>query len=182
MGLTLSNDDRGHITALLNNGVLQKVQGDSFPTPAGVILVTCGDGDHFQNIYWLFRTQLICPGERERIHVLSRNGGALLLAPQAPRRVEGLLREIEEACTLKGIEATALCSHAPCGVARSYSLTVARSIDLLIQGKRFARSYMEARKPTMRFACFLHVHHGGDEKEIYFISASHWDAVRAQFL
>lgn len=87
----------------------------------GVILLACGDGNRFPELFSFHRELIHTQGGADCVHVITRNGGALRLSDKSMRR--GILEDVREAIELKGITTISAYVHGPCGWAalRGYS-------------------------------------------------------------
>lgn len=170
----LSDKDRQTYARLRKQHILDDVDTHRLDLSAGVILVTCSDGDQIldtiSHAMRLFDEQSIKP----RIHLIALNGGGLLVSEKSPlvankREDLIILEHIAVAQKLKGINTVALYTHAPCGAGTLASLTLEQEIDLLLA----AKTRLKETVSGIRAACFCHIDRG-DDKRTYFVSKNRW--------
>lgn len=179
----LTREDRETIREFRTRGILQDVEAHRLDQKEGVILVTCGDGDRFFDIFnYQVRMQA---GHRvhPRIHLLSWNGGPLTLAENSPvNHIPGasdvFLKHVEDAHRLKTIHSVALKAHAPCGAAYGASLSFRRVVELLFSAKYRVK---KCTPPGTTVACFLHVDYGDMLRRTYYIDHKGWFLYNEQF-
>lgn len=158
--------------------VLRDVQQHQIDARNGVVLVACGDGDQFHDLY-RHKTEILAPQRGEpRIHPLILNGGALLIPHDSPFNRDlpndgVLLQNIAGAIKLKDIRTIAIYVHAPCGMARSAELNFEEIIRLLVAAKRRIRHEL-SHVDGLKVAAFCHIH-WEDGKRTYHVSADAWD-------
>ena len=162
------------IASLREQGILLAVDGHQLEQTRGVVLVSCGDGDQF---FDLFKTQSllqICRPNFPRVHTLAWNGGALRLDHSIPIGSDApmFLKEITDSCFLKDIGTVALYAHYPCGKAALAHMTLLDVLRSLIRAKLAVKT---ARNNQGSVACFFHVNYQGNDtdnsprKRTYFI-------------
>ncbi len=164
------------IKELKKQDILQPPRGYQLDYRNGVIMVACADGDQ---LYDLFTTHAgLCPSNpnRHRIHLLTRNGGALWISrPRTFNRqtdeVGSLLKEIQKAHSMKHINAVALYTHVPCGVADEFNTDIVTNLKLLIEAKILVRPL----SPDFQTAEFFHVDYGQGKKRSYYVSPEKFD-------
>lgn len=155
-------------------GVLGDVEGHRIDESQGVIMVTCADGDQFEDVF--HHHSDICRSHRcnTRIHPLSLNGGAKLIAKNSPLQTAGedqvLLNNILGAHKLKGIDTVVLYAHAPCGAAYSNGVSFLEVMQLLFGGKQRVKNL----DPSLKVACFCHIDFGDGKKRTYFAKRDLW--------
>lgn len=155
---------------LKKQDVLQPLRGYQLDYRNGVIMVACADGDQ---MYDLFNTHAsLCPSNpnHARIHLLTRNGGALMLL-RNERLSCDLSKEIATASDLKHIKATALYTHTPCGIADALDITIGRSLNRLVTAKQ----RIDESNLHLQVACFFHVDYGQGKKRSYYVSPERLD-------
>ncbi len=176
--MPLTSEDMLVYGMLRDARVLQPVAAHELDERQGVILVSCGDGDHFTDIFTNHQRINVVHREASRIHSLSLNGGALLIAEGSPLNGEFrkdliLINDIQVARDLKDIHTVALYVHRPCGAAQMAGLDFLTTIDLLMNAK--ARLKVElSNTPPLKLACFLHIAFADGSKKTYFVSREHW--------
>lgn len=172
----LSKNDRRLIEKFIGLGVLLEVDGHKIDESKGAILVTCADGDQFEDLFTHHAN--ICKQQRcsdhARIHVLSLNGGAKLIAKSSPLHTAGedrvILNHISGAKALKDINTVVLYAHAPCGAAYSKGISFENVLRLLFEGK----DRVKESDKGLHVACFCHVDYGNGKKRTYFASREAW--------
>ena len=175
MGGNISEFDRGVISALRDEGVLQDMNGHSLDLGRGVIIIRCPDGDQMLDRIEHDRRVAIEAGVTPRIHLLTCHGGCMVIAPDSPLYPgkgidEFLLTQIAEAEALKEIHVISAEIHLPCGKARSLGLTVLHQIRLQMA----AKSRIKLIDPTNKVVCRIHVDYPDGRKRTYFISRAKW--------
>jgi len=171
----LSANDHTLIQNLRAEGVLQNVQEHLLDQSNGVILVTCADGDRFDDIY-RHQARMQSQVRRDtRIHPLTSHGGALACAPGSPihkRKLDSnvFLNQIADARDIKKINLIALYAHMPCAAARRAELDLPTALSLQIQAKNRVR----VSNPGAEVHCFFHVDYEGAKKRTYFLSSDRW--------
>jgi hypothetical protein len=178
--MPLKKDDASVLRSMRKGGVLRDIQSNRIDAHNGVILVACGDGDQFYDLF-SHKAEILAPQRgAPRIHPLTLNGGGLLIPENSPFNKDlphdrVLLTNIAGAMKLKEIYTVALCVHAPCGMARSAGLDFETMIRLLVEAKRRIRC--EIQHPELKVAAFCHVD-WEDGKRTYHVSADAWDKWR----
>lgn len=111
--------------------------------PTGAVLITCGDRDRFTG--HLSGCQRIIP-----VHILSLNGGALLLGSEIDEvRQQVLLEDCIEAMRLKELCFVFNLSHFPCGKATALGIGLRENILANLQGKeKLRRALNQAELPS----------------------------------
>jgi hypothetical protein len=175
--MPLKKEDGHVLQSLRKRDVLRDIEGNRLAADNGVILVTCGDGDQFADLFQHKAGMVAGTTGKPRFHTLSLNGGALLIPKGSPFNQDipydqVLLENIREAVRLKDIFTVAVYVHAPCGKAKSASLDFADVIGLAVDAKRRIRD--EVRVSGLKVAAFCHVD-WEDGKRTYHISAEAWD-------
>jgi len=182
---SISEEDLRVIRSLRTAGVLDDVEPHLLNQQNGAVVVVCADGDQSYDIFTNHARMQDAHRSDPRIHYITRNGGALRLAPYSPANKHGrttqldLLDEIAETLPMKGIETVALYIHAPCGKAATSAISFALSIELLFEAKRI----LKANVPGVRVSCFSHVDYGPNFIELgktkqrltYFASRTKWE-------
>src|SRR5690242_18946043 len=133
--MPLTSEDMPIFDMLRGARVLQPVEAHRLDERQGVIFVPCGDGDHFEDIFTNHQKINNVHREKPRIHSLSLNGGALLVASDFPlnkkrREDKTLIDHIQVARALKGIHTVALYAHRPCGAARMAGLDFLTTVEI----------------------------------------------------
>lgn len=101
--------------------------------PEGAVLITCGDRDRITGL--LSGCQRIIP-----VHILSLNGGALLLSDGIDdRRQHILLEDCVEALLLKELKLIFNLSHFPCGKGEALGIDFRNNILANLNGKRLLK-------------------------------------------
>lgn len=172
--MTLSDTDFQLYQNLRKAGVLEEIEPHRLEINDGIILVSCSDGDQFPDIVRHMGDVLVTCGAKRRIHPFTDNGGPLILDPSSPlasnMRCENLLVSIDGARELKGIATVALCTHAPCGMARKIGLNLAEVIRSLKQGK----AKLERSHSGLVVRPFVQIDLPDQRKRTYFISGQRW--------
>ena len=175
MKMLLSKEDLEAVRQLRDLNILDEVKGHLLDQRKGIILISCADGDQFNDIFSQKVKLQEGHCEYPRVHTFCWNGGALRLAPNSPVNKPGrstcrdLLDEIKDARMMKAIDTIALYIHAPCGKARAYNLSFINEINLLMS----AKTNIKKENPNIHVACFGHIDYG-DKKRTYFISRENW--------
>lgn len=167
------------VRKLRKAGLLEEVKNSLIDLHAGVIMVSCADGDQMSDV---FKTQAHWVEHQRRdprIHLLALNGGAIQLAPDSPtNKSDGedrvLLKHVLDAVKLKNIQTVVLYAHAPCGIAKAFNLNLLEEIDLLTAAQRF----LKEKNPELQITSFLHVDKGEAGKRTYFVSEKKWREYR----
>ena len=169
----LSDRDRKLIEKFIKNGVLEPLNGFQLDYSNGTIMVACSDGDQLYDL--ISRHTNLCQNNpnHTRIHLIALNGGALLLDATSPLGKEVpahpeyrvILRHLLGARELKKITSVALYSHAPCGMADKFGLSVADILRSLAWAKTFLENFHK-----FKAANFLHVDYGQGVKNSYHVS------------
>jgi hypothetical protein len=172
--LRLSQADRNFLIDLRNYGVLTDVFPTLIKNANGICIVTCADGDHFDNVYSYHRNMMISQGLTPRIHVLSSHGGALVLPLRSSlnknRRGDNLLEMMRETEELKDIHTFALEAHAPCGAAGLAKLNIYKQFQL----HRQADAIIQNQLPGAQVICFFHALWENNRERTYFFSGINW--------
>lgn len=172
--MPLSLKDRETVRALREFGVLIEIQQPRFlEYRNGNILVFCGDGDQSVDLF-THHVSMMSECEQCRPHLLTLNGGALLLPPDSPvaKSEEGkvLFRQIIKSSALKKIPTIVLYSHAPCGAAMEAGISLLEQLHLLMKAKLMVKSAL----PQGTVFCLFHVDKG-DTKRTYYVSRDAWN-------
>lgn len=146
----------------------------------GAIVVPCADCDQMDHVYEQVRKLCTIQNLLPRIHMLTANGGAMVLSPDWPdpagqRKAETLKEEIIEAREMKDIFTVLLFCHAPCGKASKLNMTVETTIRHLLKAKQVVKGM----HPRNFVRCIIQVDWQEQavdrpEKEIYFIPNERW--------
>ena len=181
--LPLSESEQISFDVMKRNLIVQPVEAHRLDQAKGVIIVPCGDGDQFPDIYKHHST-VVMQSEHPRTHTLALNGGALLLPKTSPlnhglREDLVLIYHIERARMLKGIDTVALYAHWPCGVACDAEMNFFSALQLLVQAKERLKSELRimGEREEMRVAkvaCYMHLASPEGKRRTYFISARRW--------
>ena len=170
----LSQADVKVLRKLRESEVLQDVNPDLIGLSRGVVVAPCGDGDRFDAFYMWLRGMMIAQGLPPRIHVLSRNGGILVLPSGSPLNTNGrgkdYLEEIESSTVMKGISTLVAYSHAPCGAAGLARIPLLEQFRL----QREADAIIQERFLGVQVLCFFHVAWEDGRERIYFFSGEKW--------
>jgi len=172
---------RREVRYLKELGVLQNIVDHRLEYERGAILVTCADGDRFPDVFTHQARLQERNGHPLRLHTLSWNGGALILAPRSPAVKRGrttdldAIDQIRTAREMKGINTVALHIHTPCGVAHALNLDLASSLELHMAAKLRLRSVIDGVCVT----CFLHVDFGEGKMKTYYVSREQWERSRS---
>ena len=151
--------DQEFAQMMRDNRVFEDIDPSKLDLSKGVILVACCDGDQIDDRYRFWCSLLESHGLPQRVHLITRHGGALRLAENSPLNKPGrttdidLIEEIEEAAPLKDIWTVILEAHGPCGKARACGLSLEASTDLHIRGKQRLRS----RRNDITYATVYHI-------------------------
>lgn len=173
--MQLSDVDRAQHEVLLKHYVFEDVESHRLEQQAGVILVTCSDGDQVPDIFTHHCSLIAEHHAHVRIHLIGLNGGSLLLHPESPLVKELgewriLHRHISDASAMKDIRSLALYAHAPCGAAGSVGLSLLQSVQLLMNGADLLRQRLQWKG---KIYPFFHVDNGST-KRTYFVSKTRW--------
>jgi hypothetical protein len=182
----LSKSDAAAIKLYVEASVLCSVEPHLIDQTDGAIVVTCADGDRSYDIFMHHAEMQRLHRPDPRIHWISRNGGALRLAPDSPLNKPGhstqidCLDDIGEAIMLKGMKVIVLYGHAPCGKAGHHGLSLHETLRLLISAKRVVLEHF----PDLVARCFYHVDFGPDYEALgrrkqqltYFLNREAWEA------
>lgn len=183
--LDLTKEDFALIGLYRQTGVFQRVDSYRLDQREGAVVVSCADADRFFDIFMNHAEMQRVHRDEPRIHWLTRNGGALRLAPQCPLNRPGrstqadFLDEIEETLPMKRIGVIALYGHAPCGKACAHEVSIPETVSLLVAAKNAVRE----RFPTAQVCCFYHVDYGPDFAQLgkdkrqltYFVDREKWE-------
>ncbi|MBP9864431.1 hypothetical protein KBC54_03215 [Patescibacteria group bacterium] len=164
----------GQFMLLRTYEILADVVGHRLDGSNGIILMPCGDGDQFHDLY-KHLAETVQFQSLPRIHVLSLNGGALLIPEHSPFNKERdygsvLIEHAVTAVKLKGIQTIVLEAHAPCGMARAAGLDLVSVVRLLVAAKRRLKVHL----PNVSVALFFHAHRA-DCRNTYFVSAQKFE-------
>lgn len=136
--------DLDTVEYLKTKGVLKHIKDPLLPRyerGRGVILDTCGDCLRFGEIYE-YQVGLVIKegGSREVVHVVTGNGGALILDEScpisSPPAALTYLQQIAGAVALKGIPLVMLYAHFPCGAAGLEDMSARAILQGLVNAKR----------------------------------------------
>ncbi len=136
--------DRQTVEYLIEQGVLKKTKDpeiEQYPRNRGVIFDTCGDCARFGEIYD-YQVSLVIKdgGSREMVHVITGNGGGLLLAEDcvvsSKEAAHLYLSQIAGAVALKGIPLVMIYGHFPCGAAGLEDMSARSIIQALVEAKQ----------------------------------------------
>ena len=128
--------------SLINAGLLTELEPDRIRNiaPTGAVLITCGDRDRFTG--HLSGCQRIIP-----VHILSLNGGALLLGDGIDeRRKQIILEDCVEAMHLKNLCFVFNLSHHPCGKSTALGIDLRKNILANLEGKKALREKLSQAK------------------------------------
>lgn len=170
----VSEEDQRTIAMMERAGVLQEVDGHRLSTPNGVIFVGCGDADQSVDVISRTLQSIFVKGEPVRPHFLFLNGGALLVPPKSPVRLQypedgiTICRNIREARAFKEINTIVLKAHIPCAKAAEFNLNVGDVVSLL----QDAKIHVREENPGLTIACLLHVDNGS--KKLRFLDGASW--------
>jgi hypothetical protein len=149
-------------------------------TRPGVIAVACADGHHLLALLKYHTAMCLDPATpdgEQCFHVLTRNGGGLVLSPEFMRRRHtpqldvNLLREIRESDDLKDTTHLDLFTHWPCGAALKVGLDFEAAVRTAMEG--FERAKIDL--PHFTITPFLMVYAQG-ERRTYLLSEPGWRA------
>ncbi len=174
----VSPDAKNFFAALRTLGIILGVAPHRLNLKGGVIVVTCGDGDHFFDVIWhlltvylqshlpwacrlplkigFFLPFIIWWFLSPRTHMLVLNGGACLLSPCWPKHEtfdigRALEEQVRVATDLKDIWQVILYAHAPCGAAGS--MLPKEQVAHLME----AKMRIKGLDPRYKVACFMHL-------------------------
>lgn len=173
---SLSFRDLRMITALRNGGVLRNTRPSIDEELNGAITVICGDADRVLELLSHHTDHCQRYRKEKRVHLLSLNGGALLLAPHSPfvrSYGDRVLKEhIEGAMNLKHIHDVSLYNHVPCGMAYGHGLDVFDVLDM-----QFAAEFALRKKLSdVQTTCYIHVDYGNGIMRTYRVCYTDWVA------
>lgn len=180
MILRLSEKDKALVRELRADGVgvLEAVDAHRLDQNDGAVLVACADGDQLWDVF-AHHAQTQVHRATPRMHLLSLNGGALLLPfnsklSRATHEDIHLLRHIKAGLQMKTMKTIALYAHAPCNAATQCELDVLQCVGYLMD----AKVRIKEEVPDVSVACFLHVDYSNDNdaerKRTYFVSPTNW--------
>lgn len=174
--LELSAVDDAIVSSLREFGVLVDVDGHKIDQANGVVLVTCGDGDHAHDIF-TYHVDMMGECKYPRIHVCAWNGGALRLVPNSdinnafPGADLVFMNEVAEACQLKQINTVCFYCHVSCGKAASVRMHAQKVVEHHILAKQRVRAAIANVTPV----CFVHVCRNG-KRNSYFLERNQWSS------
>ena len=167
---------------LINAGLLTEINAAEIQAsaPEGAVLITCGDRDRVTGL--LSGCQRIIP-----VHVLSLNGGALLLSDGIDAtRQQVLLEECVEAMFLKNLRFVFNLSHFPCGKGEALGIDLRNNILANLNGKsllkKVFRQYEFPKKPKVLPIISIDWRSApgnmqADVIKLYATSLAHWHAI-----
>src|SRR3989344_2284016 len=156
MQLRLSEEDRKSVLELRKFNILTDVKGHLLDQRKGMMLISCADGDQFDDIYSHKAMLQEKHYGTKRIHSFSWNGGCTRLVPNSPANKPGrgthrdFLDEIRDARAMKAIDTIALDNHAPCGKACACGLSFVQTLDLQMS----AKTKIKVENQGVHVACF----------------------------
>lgn len=184
---TISPAEERRIRDFREAQVLQKVERHRLTHVKRTVLITCPDGNQFNDLYNRHRHICLCGDEQdaEQVHhPLALNGGALLLPHSSPILLQGdgtyapdgevLLRNLNVAIELKDPQAIILYAHMPCGMAHKYDLSVDEQVHLLIAGKKRARRAAETLG-VKDMRAWLHICYPDGRQRTYHVCRSKYE-------
>jgi hypothetical protein len=162
------------IKELKENDVLEPLRGFQLDYSNGVVMVACADGDQMYDLFTTHASLCPCNPNRHRIHLLTRDGGALVLPSVhfANQASNILLNEIAAASLMKDIKTVALYTHIPCGIADKFGIKTKENVVLLTLAKQRVE-WMNVL--NLQVACFFHVDYGQGKKRSYYVSPEKFD-------
>ena len=159
----LGKTDLAFLEAVKDAGIVEAIKPELIDEPDGLVLITCGDCDHFPNLYnWL------CKMYTTRIHLLVLNGGGLLLPSKS--RVNGLcedavlIQHAKAAMEMKGIRSAIFSAHYPCGAAAERGINLQNVCRYIALGKKRLKRSIRSLKKV--YSC-LHIDYGDDKQKTY---------------
>jgi len=179
MAELLDERSRAYLRARRDDDILCDLDPHKAHHASGLLLLQCGDADISCGLLDHYRQLSGC----DRIHQITVNGGALNLssASPVPRRrayaITGLqlMYEIEEACSLKGLDKVVVCGHSACGAGRAAKLSEEDAMRLIVQGKLELREFFHRRgREHIEIGSMMHVRWNGDEPRLYFLDAARY--------
>lgn len=154
-----------YIEKLRSEGILSHIRNNPSKREDGIILIACGDCDRFDELYEfeknLFRKSELHP----RIHVLTLNGGGLLVHPRSPLNSEfssaqTLIMHAKNSSPLKGINDLIVYSHGPCGAAEGARFSPEDYFKWLAKGA----DYLARALSKLNVTCNFHNECNSDTK------------------
>ncbi len=136
---------------LRNEEILQEIKVDAFNNEKnGSILITCGDRDRITDIFSHLR-------EMNKLHVLSLNGGGILLSDSYYFRRDVILEDCLDASRIKGSTLIKTLGHFPCGKAFQRGHNAKDIALMILEGKRNLRKALQARIGDLHILPLMHV-------------------------
>lgn len=175
MKLTLESD-LAFARALYKHNVLQKINKDLLPLSNGAIVIGCCDGDQICDRVDYLRKLMGEKGCPQRLHFITRHGGALRLLADSPLNKPGrttsedLLDEIEEAMRLKHINTLCPEAHCKCGACHDNNIPLKQVVELLCR----SRKVLTERFPTAMTVKLMHID-WGQEKNYFKLSGEEYE-------
>lgn len=159
--LRLSQKEREFIKFLRKLGVLKTVDAKHVKMTAvdgGEVIIACGDGKRFSDLYGhrIRLTNKIRP-EYHVPHMLTLNGGALLLSAESPLYNPVMAYNTMYAVLFNQINNIVIYGHAPCGAGNFEDIDIKKNFELLIHGEATLRKLFAkiANNPESHFKRFL---------------------------
>lgn len=148
----------GFIEDLKQASIIKKIVGVDPRLKNGFIFCVCGDCDRFPESYRYQKNLIKSSGCGVRPHLISLNGGPLLIPEISPLNVDGesrvMKRQIADSLKLKGLDVVLAMLHAPCGAAGVAQLSIEETFSLYLRAvKDLQRAHPEI---TIVTQCHLH--------------------------
>lgn len=168
----LTQSDLDLILSLRQRGIFLDIAQEKIPPLAFVW--SCGDGDRFEQLEYLFRLMRGKDGKRTiKPHLFIWNGGPLVLAADSPLE-DGrkfAFRQFLAATELKPhIRACIIQGHVVCGAADSAELDILSTLRILKQSCLELKRFIEKRnlnKQIVFVTCLVHVDYGNGTMRTY---------------
>lgn len=169
-----------YVDSLIRDKFLVPASQSPLTRQNGIILVGCGDCDRFPEL-WRFESNLARKmGNSERIHLLTLNGGGLLVHPKSPlntnhNSARTLLFHSNQSAPLKKMKDMVLYAHHECGAAKVARLTPAEHFEWLARGAQYLRGTLSG----LNIACKFHMEVEDDTPfKTFYFRDEEWLAVQ----
>jgi len=171
MAHPLTQSDRDLVLSLRKRGTLRDIAQEKIPPLAFVW--SCGDGDRFEQLEYLFSLMRGKGGKRTiKPHLFTWNGGPLVLAADSPLE-DGrkfAFRQFLAATALKPhIRACIMQGHLICGAADSAELDILSTLRILKQSFLELKRFIDKRSLTqiVFMVCLVHGDYGDGTMRTY---------------
>ncbi|HEX3099686.1 MAG TPA: hypothetical protein VHQ41_01795 [Patescibacteria group bacterium] len=165
---------------LKEDGVIHKIQPELLKVNNGYIFAPCSDCDHFVDLGSHFSTLIKSAGKKMRPWPIPMPGGALWLANsdllnnKVGKSInEAMFFSADFAIREKGIRSFYPFSHAPCGAAGKFNLSLFDQFEIMDNAQEYIRNrYSDI--PDLEVKSFFHVCYPGEIRKTRQISISKW--------